>query len=282
MKNKKQLDYLNNQVALSNGKEYFNMNIDPTQFKEISDFIPQSSKELLLNPSFNAICQGLGGIFYLIFQKPIKLGIIKKAEFAALTKETAAKLQNIPEGNRDSTHFGLTLKPIEESKYQLNEKMLRQMFANLIASTVDNRKNSKITPRYATALSQLGRADAQFLELLHSQNTYHLPFSLLRLEGKNGSYINISPNIARTNQKKTLQLDMATINTLQSLGIVEFKIGTWLAAEFYESDYRYLNNYLLVNYQEAIAHKRDDQKPSIEKGQVFATEFGSQLFNYIF
>ena len=73
-------------------------------------------------------------------------------------------LSQIPEDNRDASKLGLVLKAFEEAKYQLDGKELRNYFSNLVSSSVDGRKNSSITPRYASVLSQLGKDEATILK----------------------------------------------------------------------------------------------------------------------
>ena len=70
-------------------------------------------------------------------------------ELQDLANKTSARLQNIPETNRDTSKRGLLMKIIEEAQYQISEEDLRTMFANLIAASVDNRKNTSISPRFS-------------------------------------------------------------------------------------------------------------------------------------
>ncbi|MDN7065447.1 hypothetical protein ACG1P5_00355 [Lactiplantibacillus plantarum] len=45
--------------------------MDPELLKSVSDFVPNTTKEQLFNPTANAIGRGVGGIFAWIFKNPI-------------------------------------------------------------------------------------------------------------------------------------------------------------------------------------------------------------------
>lgn len=60
------------------------------------DNLPMEPVNKLLNPIADSLGQGIGGIFYWIFQKPIQFKVIKEAEVQDLANKTAERLQKIP------------------------------------------------------------------------------------------------------------------------------------------------------------------------------------------
>lgn len=191
-------------------------------FNDWKDFLPTSVVENLLGPSSDAIGKTLGGILYWTFQLPIKYGIVKKAEFDQLAQETSKKLKKIPEENKSADKLGLVLKALEESKYQLNEEELRKMFAQLIASTLDNRKNTVISPRFATILSQLSGKDAEFFKLLVEENHGDLLYGyLIGRKEEYGAYQTITDKMYEQNRTSIRSLPISSVNVLESLGLVK-------------------------------------------------------------
>lgn len=157
--------------------------MDPELLKSVSDFVPNTTKEQLFNPTANAIGRGVGGIFAWIFQKPIKYGIIKEKEFADLANKTSDELKKIPEENKDDSKKGLSIKTLESAKYSMDNEQLRRWFAKLLSSTVDNRVNRTVSPLFPTVLSNMSPTDAKFLYLLKSKNT--IPVLILAANVKN-------------------------------------------------------------------------------------------------
>lgn len=244
-------------------------------------FLPVESIEKLLGPSCDAIGQGIGGIFYWTFSKLIKIGIIKKAEFDDLTRKTANALSEIPENKRDTSNPGLIMKAIEESKYQLNKEDLRSIFAKLIASSADNRKNHFITPRYATVLSQLGVDDAKFLQLINSEKEHRMVAGELRLSNQRDySYRVISPLYVYTENDEIKQVSMKVINILVSLGVIDFSNMITIAGKDAANKYKQLSDFLLNrnwNDKEDLNNKYEFTPESIN-----VTAFGERLLNCIF
>lgn len=116
------------------------MNIDPNLLNELYNQLPSSTKEILLNPSANAIGKGLGSIFTIIFSPFVALGGITENKINNLIERVQNKAQEIPKQDQDNSKPGLLLKALEESKYSIDEEILREMFANLIVSGLNKRK----------------------------------------------------------------------------------------------------------------------------------------------
>ncbi|MCR4912887.1 MAG: DUF4393 domain-containing protein [Lactobacillus sp.] len=245
--------------------------------------LPQEPINKLLNPIGDVLGQGISGILLWVFQEPIKFKIIKENEFQALANELAQKLQSIPTENRDTSKRGLLIKAIKESQYSISESDLRTMFASIVASIADDRKNYALSPRYITVLSQLGAEDAKLLILLNEQKSHQLPIACLRIsENKTGAFQDVSEYYYYTDKKKIDILSSTTVNILVSLGIIDFSSEKYLADSSYQVAYTTLNTYL--NWYKST-HERPsevDNSYVSNKGKIELTSFGEQLFEYIF
>lgn len=141
------------------------MNIDPNQIEIYKKLIPKSTLELLLNPLAKGICYTTAGLFYAVFGKIAKYGAANEKEINDLLDRTAKKLDKIPKSKQTTNNKGLMLKGFEDSRYSLNDELMREYFSTLIAKAANKDYKDKISPNFSTILSNLSPSDAQFLRL---------------------------------------------------------------------------------------------------------------------
>ena len=72
------------------------------------------------------------------------------------------KTQEIPEEFLQEPKLNIVGPALEASKYYIDSEILREMFANLISSSVDSRKSSKTHPSFVEIIKQLSSLDAKF------------------------------------------------------------------------------------------------------------------------
>lgn len=248
--------------------------------EDVKALLPPSVVENLLGPASDAIGKTLGGVLYGIFQWPIKYGIVKKAEFDDLARKTSKKYQEIPQQNRSDAKAGLALKALEESKYQLNEEELREMFAQLIASSFDNRINNIISPRFATVLSQLSGTDAKFFKTIVNEWRGDIPYGyMIERTEEWGPYRTISFKWYQSGATTMSMLPNVTVDTLTSLGIVNQSEDSYPSNDFFDKKYSYIENSIRTNKYEQI----DNSNKLIEfkRGHIEYTSFGRELANCV-
>ncbi|MEX6742144.1 Abi-alpha family protein [Lactiplantibacillus plantarum] len=151
------------------------MPIDPNSIEAISDALPDSTKELLFNPTADAVGKGIGGILYWLFQKPIKLGIIKQSQFESLANKSARELQKIPIEKRTDSKKDLMIKTLESAQYSINSETLQDCFAYLLGQTANKDTVHEVLPVFSTILSNMTTEDALFLKIFSEQGTITLP-----------------------------------------------------------------------------------------------------------
>lgn len=252
--------------------------------EDVKALLPPSVVENLLGPASDAIGKTLGGVLYGIFQWPIKYGIVKKAEFDDLAYRTSQKYKEIPQQNRTSEKAGLALKALEESKYQLNEKELREMFAQLIANSFDNRITPRISPRFSTILSQLSSLDADFFKFIATeyQNTVVYGYFIQHDNDHWGPYRNISLKYydsSRKFGKKMLgSFPTESVDTLSSLGIIKEDEMSIPAAPIFNEKYTELEQRIRHSIFETIP---DNELVEFQKGCVRLTSFGKDFANCV-
>lgn len=120
--------------------------------------ISKETAKNILEPTLVPLSQAVGGIIQWVFQKPIEYGIVRENDLAKLRDSLQPKMKEIPEANRTSDNLGLTLKAVEDSKYQLTSDIMVEYFANLISQTLDDRKHVK--PIFSAILQEMAPEDA--------------------------------------------------------------------------------------------------------------------------
>ena len=241
------------------------------EFKDMYDLIPDESLKKFWNPILGSLGEGLSGIFYWIFHKPIEYKIIRKAALKDFVTQMSQKMKDIPEEFRDPSKLGLVLEALQNSAYQLNQEEIRAMFANLVANLADKRKNGTITPRYIYILSQLGYDDAVFLrELVHQngEKLLHAHKAITNAEGRN-EYIS-DYYLYFSGEKKVLSGYKPSINVLDYLGIIK------------DSDERLESKIENSN----IIEKLNEKAQNAQDGywlykDIFITSFGIDFLKYV-
>lgn len=211
------------------------MNIDPNQLETLKQVIPESTLKLLINPLAQGIGYSLSGIYYAIFGKLIRYGVVKKAETDALIKRVSEKYEKIPEERRTNANEGLIFKAFEDSRYSLSSEELRNLFANLIANSTDSKCINEISPYFSTVLKNLSVNEALFLNRF--KHTQSIAIAKVQFtDSKNRQFFtdykqDYVLNDNDNHKKETISVYSKEIDTLESLGIVKRKYGQFNDSE---------------------------------------------------
>lgn len=247
------------------------MDLDPKQM----NFLPESTREKLLNPIANEIGQGVGNLFKVVLLPLNKVGIWADGVLENYRNSIQEKLKDIPEDNLDKSKLPLVLREMEESRYQINDDTLREMFAKLIVASVNKTKNSDITPQYSLVLSQLGPNEAKFLMTLYYSRGHQLPSGELYKELSNSSTQTVSKLILLKDNYQVLINVEKMIDTLVALGLLKLSMDGWLSSNVYENSYLKIKEYLL----QGIDIPTDNLK--LRQGYVRLTAFGESLLSIV-
>lgn len=236
------------------------------------------SKHALTYPSAKTLGNATDGLISLICYPLLKAQIFTQEKLKQYKLEVKEKISEIPENNRDRGKFGLVLKAIEESRYQLNEDNIREMYVNLISSTVDNRKNNLVNPRLATVVAQFGPDEAKFLKLLYQQDGQQLPYGQLRLDLGNGFGYTFPTKIAIDSNSKIVNSFNSSLDILVSLGIANDKQSNRLA----QSDDKYATIEKILRATINKPAEYEDNTCNLVNSYINLTNFGYDLCKCIF
>jgi len=189
--------------------------------------LPEMPKFLdyCVSPAAKEIGRTLSNIFYLIFNPinyPIEKLRIKQAEnLKKYAHDIQVELNKIPEDKLVEPRLSIVGPALEASKYYIEEDEIRQMFAKLIASSMNTDTMSKVHHSIIEIIKQLSPLDASNLAIIFDKKV--LPIAKFMLQKPNsGEGIDIKTHIFLSNQKiSDIDVISASISNLIRLGLVE-------------------------------------------------------------
>lgn len=129
------------------------------------------------------------------------------------------KVSAIPESQLQEPKVSVIGPALEASKYYFEEKPLREMFANLVASSMDSERASSIHPSFVEIIKQMSPLDAQNL-LLFKSKSQSLPIAEYRMI-TNPGYTVLQTNVFLANEKvQDIPAQAVSIASLVRLGLI--------------------------------------------------------------
>lgn len=232
------------------------MSLDPDSLadmanlgKQVYDALPEETRNSLFLPPAKAVGKGVGNLVDLFFYPINYANVLANGKLKEIQNKTNLKIERKKEaGVYSQNKIGLAAKAIEESKYQLDSEILQDYFSELIANSLDINYENKISPYFATLLSNLSEADALFLRKAKEFSTQinpplgsviskkiRIPISRFRMD-------NIYSGLNLTETKVIWLPDKiesvgTTISSLTSFGILTENWETRLTFEKYDKFY---------------------------------------------
>lgn len=202
------------------------------------------------------------------------------------------KTQEIPEEFLKEPELHIVGPAIEASKYYIESELLREMFANLIASSIDSRKTNITHPSFVEVIKQLSPLDAQNLKSFGNRANFPIVNYVHTIElGQAILYHDIfleNPHVT------DLQQISISMKNLERLGIVSISYAENFLPADYDKFYKnevylgwkaHFNNTKEVTTEDITENIPEDIRKIlystrdiiVEKGIVNLTSFGSSL-----
>lgn len=194
---------------------------------DISLNLPEPANKLL-NPIAESAGKTLSnvweGCFAFLNTWGKKVMLKHELDFIAYKKAVEREISAIPESNRKEPRLSIIGPAIESSKYYIEEPIIREMFAKLIAADMDSRKERLVHPAFVDIVQQMSPNDAQLLKILPQVG----PVAEIRLyDKKHAAYTPLTSEdiiyIAGLIESN-FDANALSINNLSRLGIVELDI----------------------------------------------------------
>ena len=225
---------------------------------------------VILNP----ISEGLAGIFAYVFQKPRKYNVVTEIELEQLAKSTREKFQNTPLENQNFSNIKFVGKILEDSIYQLDNEVFRDIYSSLISSSCDRSKVVK--PYYSSIIREMSNDDALLLNYFFKNNY------LFEVELSSNNQFFSEPTEYRYIWKKRYfkQNKSSERYIFRNYDDKEYMANQYLAdRDYFEHDVNQELTFLVSKgiVEESVAEKSHEYIPSIEK-YVIDTDDAAQKF----
>lgn len=247
--------------------------------------IPEDTTNALLKP----IAQSIGGSAGTILQaganlilSPLrKYNIRKDQELKDYANNIKNRIDEIPIKNRDDSKTGLIIKAIDDSKYRLNEPLMRDAFSRLIAKGLDNRVNANFYPSYSEILSNMSALEAELLKIIYDNNGHLVATQTLIAEDTDGAQRPILP--------KAFLFDSAFDNSgkyniaqdlLVKSGVISSIENAFLTNEYFKNQYSEFElPYKNIDYK--LGFLKDNEHLAFKKGYLQFTNLGNSFTEFI-
>lgn len=248
------------------------------------NLLPKSTQELLLNPTAKNIGEAIGNVAELMLSPVNVFTTWTNTHIRKYKQSIIDNINKIPEGDRDLSKFNLAMKAIDDSKFQITDDNLREMFAKLIAASIDKRNNQGLSPRFSNVLSQFSPEDARFLMQISTSDLHKIPTIIFFSQWDN-------PSVGQTEGEHFIAPNYSTgswfqnelsLNNHVSLGIINQNDDEYLTADinksFYDSSEK-SNEFL--NWSNSVRFSSRNITPTITKGYIEFTTFGKKLIQIV-
>lgn len=256
-------------------------NKNPRFKLEIPECLEEPVKNLA-TPVSKEIGQTLGDVWFLIFGK---LGLYsgkKRAEYEqALTEYKASlehKIENIPPEKLALPDTQVVAGALEDSRFCVEKKELREMFENLIAASVNSDTADFVHPSFSNIIRRMSPHDAEILSLLKVQDRRPIVHYIAYLQS--GGSVPYFQNVIRVDDHlKSWGQDSLSLECLRSLGLISIDFNTHLVNDEYYKPFAEAPIFTALKIHFA---SHPDEIPSItgwdyKKGIVALTDLGMQF-----
>lgn len=146
----------------------------------------------LLNKLSGPVCEEAGNTlasawtiaFGWINEYEKKLTIKRKFNIKKFEESICNELLSIPPENIVEPKLSTLGPALESSKYYFEEEDLRNMFAKLVASSMNSDKQPRIHPSFTQIIQNMSDIDAKFIKYLKDNNLNDIPSCRLRLQDR--------------------------------------------------------------------------------------------------
>ncbi|MDW0112971.1 DUF4393 domain-containing protein [Sporosarcina saromensis] len=221
--------------------------------------------------------QTLDDLWYMAFNKinfaADKKRIENEINLLAYKNSLANKLNTIEEDKLIEPTISIVGPALEASRYYIDEEELREMFAKLIASSLNSDKAYDTHPAYVEIIKQLTPDEAKLLQIIRENNQ---PTIHLKIIMGDGSYLPMLLNFTDLCDKANCSYPtkiFSYLDNLNRLGLINLHDSNQLTPD-------YLYDELFEHPVVLQGTKGADflGKSRIEKSSFSVTPFGKQFY----
>lgn len=233
--------------------------------------------------SSKAPLQTLDDLWYLAFGKISHFADLKRAKYEVATtqykNEVAQKILEIEENNLQEPPMSVVGPALAASGFYIEEQELREMFANVIAASMDKSKSNIVHPSFVEIIKQLNSDEAKMVKLLATKDV--VPIIRVRLFDLNTavqSYAEPLTNFSSMPFDVNCaypDLGPSYLENLVRLGIITLSYDVYNIAP---NAYDFIENHPFVTYWRENAPTLN-KRFEIQRGAISRTAFGTKFIH---
>lgn len=134
-----------------------------------------------------------------------------------------SNVRKIPSSNLKEPELSIIGPAIESSKFYISEKEIRELFSNLIASAMDNRKSNEVHHSFVELIKQMSPKDAVLFKFL--SNKHVIPaarYKAITDDSKSCFYLS---DAVISNSPLTVNDTEISLINLERIGLLKIDIG---------------------------------------------------------
>lgn len=243
--------------------------MDPIITSAVTSFVTTMATN-----STKAPLQTLDNLWYLAFGKfdnfIEKKRVEQQISLEAYKDSISKKLSLVGENNLQEPKMSIVGPALEASKYYIEEESLREMFANLIAASMNKENSENVHPSFVEIIKQLSSEDARNIMLFKEKRDYPI-VQFLKLPVNEKAKAVLSTNVFSGYESDitTGFENAASITNLSRLGLVSVSYDqSYSDTQMYDL---YENSTLIKALRE---HPEDEVKYALNHGIMRITPFG--------
>ena len=182
-------------------------------------------------------------------------------------KELAESIAQIPEEKRIEPSIQTTAQALENSKYCLEEKELRQMFTSLISNSMNADFQKDIHPSFAEILKQMSPLDAAVIKIFKNSSASGFPLCRYQ-KSQNKGHVTLLENVFLHYQTLDLAESSLAISSLVRLGLIETTYETPFTNDNWYTPFSEHPWYCMLK------NKFPNNTITVDKGRAFLSPLG--------
>lgn len=218
--------------------------------------------------TFNTVWQLIfGKLDFYLEKKKIKWN----HDLKVFAESLDDKIKKVPDENIQEPKVSIIGPVLEATKYYLDEEELRECFANLLISSLDDRQNNIIHHAFVDIVKQLDPLDARNLKVISKVKNDILPVANYYYRTENGNKKILKKLVFLENKEQiNINMQSSSLQNLQRLGLIEIDFTTFLTKE---GSYQELDDNIFAElYKEDLGDRFET-----EHGILRLTQFGQNF-----
>lgn len=198
----------------------------------------------------------------------------REYSLAETEKLLSEKLKNIDPEKIVTPEPYVAVPALQAISYSMDDYQLRNLYANLLANSMDADTKAKVHPAFVETIKQLSPLDAQVFQHIYTHEINPL-IHLKQSFSENGGFNILAQNITLINFAPVKEVAIS-IDNLSRLNLIEVPSDGYYTQDTHYNPFYNLDIY---KYCEEIISNRDSSELTVDKKVIQKTEIGRVFYN---